>query len=101
MSCNIFSWLKAGTSTDYTEIETDGTVDLTDTCDGTDNKHQMSPDVAISGTGKTISSIMLVHLYRDSGDTWSGTGASGAPALLYFDLHFEKDTEGSRVRLTK
>ena len=92
---------------DYTWANIDGTfsssgtVDLTDTCDGTDNKHQMTSDVAISGTGKEISSMVMCRLYRDTGDTWSGTGASGAPAILEFDFHFEKNTEGSRQRLSK
>ena len=78
-----------------------GTVDLTDTCDGTDDKHQMTADVAISGTGKEISSILMCHLYRDTGDTWSGTGTSGAPAIMEFDIHYEMNTEGSRQRLSK
>ena len=82
-------------------FSTSNTVDLTDTCDGTDDKHQMTPDVLVSGTGKEISSMVMCRLYRDTGDTWSGTGASGAPAILEFDFHFEKNTEGSRQRLSK
>lgn len=80
------------------------TVDLSDACDGTSHKHQMTPDVSISGAGKTISSILMCNIVRtDTGadDTWSGSGAGNLPMLLEVDFHFEKDTVGSRTITTK
>lgn len=76
------------------------TIDLTDTCDGTNDKHQMTPDVAITATASKVSAMIIGKLYRDSGDTWVGTGAN-APAILELDLHYEIDTPGSRQRLAK
>jgi hypothetical protein len=71
------------------------TIDLTDTCDGTNHKHQMSPDIALNHTASTVSAMIIGKIYRDTGDTWSGTNANG-PALLELDFHFEVDTLGSR-----
>jgi hypothetical protein len=78
--------------------------DMSDACDGTDHKHQMSPDAVISGTGKTISSMILCNIKRtDSGadDTWASTTSGQLPMLLEIDFHFEIDTVGSRERASK
>lgn len=80
------------------------TADLSDACDGTDHKHQMTPDVSISGAGKTISSILLCTLTRtDTGadDTWAGTAAGELPMLIEVDIHFSQDTVGSRTSAAK
>jgi hypothetical protein len=77
------------------------TVDLTDTCDGTDHKHQMTPDVAISGTGKNISSMLLCRIYRDNGDTWSTNTSGNLPLLLEIDFHVPMDSLGSRLLAAK
>ena len=81
-------------------FDTSVNVDLTDTCDGVNDKHLMTPDILIDGTGKTVSSMITGLFYRDTGDSWSGTGADG-PGLLELDFHFEIDTIGSRERLSK
>lgn len=92
---------------DYSWANYDGnfgasaTVDLTDTCDGTDHKHQMTPNVEIVGTSKTISSMLICKIYRDTGDSWAGTIAAQSPALLEVDFHFSSDTLGSRLIGTK
>jgi len=81
---------------------TSTTIDLSDACQSTDSAHLMSPEVAITGTGKTISSILICRLWRDStGDTWVGTLDAQSPAILEFDFHFEIDTVGSRQALEK
>lgn len=79
-------------------------LDLSDACDGTDHKHQMTPDVAITGTGKTISSMLLCNVKRtDTGtdDTWSSTTPGQLPLLLEIDFHYEIDTAGSASRTAK
>lgn len=91
---------------DYSWANINGTfgasanVDMTDTCDGTDHKHQMTPEVVISGANKTISSMLVCRIYRDSTDNWVGTGASG-PALLELDFHFELDSIASKLQSSK
>lgn len=74
------------------------TYDLTDACDGTDDKHQMTADVPVVGTSlTTVSSMLIGRVYRDVGGTWAGVGAANAPALLEIDFHFPIDTLGSRI----
>lgn len=94
-----------GWKVDYTWANIDGTfgavgtVDLSDACDGTDDKHQMTPSVAITGTGKNISSMLLCTIKRtDTGtdDTWAGTASGQLPMLLEIDFHYQIDTLGSR-----
>jgi len=76
------------------------TIDLTDTCTGTDDYHEIKLGTPISGSGKTLSSILMLRIYRDTGDNWTGTGAN-APTLLEFDFHYQIDTVGSRQELVK
>ena len=94
----------------YSWANIDGTygnmieADLSDACDGTNHKHQMTPTVAIMGSGKTMSSVLVCNITRtDTGadDTWAGVGAGNLPMLLEVDFHFPKDTIGSRAILTK
>jgi hypothetical protein len=61
--------------------------------------HQMSEvtdGLAVTGTGKTMSSILLIRLKRDNSSTYSGDCAA-----FQFDIHYEKDTNGSRTLTTK
>ncbi len=91
---------------DYSIADIDGnfpasqTLNLTDTCDGTDHKHQMSPEVALNETYSHVSGMLIGKIYRGGTDTWVGTGANG-PAILELDFHFELDTVGSRTRTAK
>lgn len=76
------------------------TADLSDACDGTNHKHQMTPGVTITGSGKNISSMLLCNVTRtDTGtdDTWSGTASGALPMLLEIDFHFPIDTIGSKT----
>lgn len=71
------------------------TADCTDVCQGTDHVHHMTPEVTIDGSSIGGPSPMMVgRIYRDTGDTWTGTGANG-PILLEVDFHFEKSTLGT------
>ena len=82
-----------------------GTADLSDACDGTDDKHQMTASVDIIGNaGKNISSMLLCNIRRtDAGadDTWAGTISGQLPLLLEVDFHYEMDTIGSRTISSK
>lgn len=98
-----------GWKVDYSIANTDGifgsssTADLSDACSGVDDEHELTASVTVSGTGLTISHIIMLRIYRsDTGadDTWAGT-TTQAPALLEFDIHFENDTAGSKQELIK
>jgi hypothetical protein len=94
-----YSWSSIGSN-----FGTMATLDLSDACDGTDHKHQMTDDVVITGTGKGISSMLLCNIKRtDTGadDTWSSAVSGQLPLLLEVDFHFEIDTVGSRQRTSK
>jgi len=74
-----------------------GTADLSDACDGTDHKHQMTPVVAITGTGKTVSSMLICNVTRtDTGadDTWASAVSGQLPLLLEIDFHYTLRTVG-------
>jgi len=81
-----------------------GTVDLSDAVTGTNDKHEITSSVTVSGTGLNISHIIMCRIYRsDTGadDTWVGTTAAQSPALLEFDIHFQQNTLGSRQEVVK
>jgi hypothetical protein len=75
------------------------TADLSDATDNANHKHQMTPEVTITGTDKNISSMLLCNIKRtDTGtdDTWVGTASGALPMLLEIDFHYQIDTMGSR-----
>lgn len=81
------------------------TVDLSDACDGTNHKHQMTPDVVIDGSpsggdAHGISSMLICNIKR-AADTWAGTGSGNLPMFLEIDFHFPIDTIGSRQSSSK
>jgi hypothetical protein len=99
-----------GWKVDYSAISVGGTflasstVDLSDTCTGTDHYHEITSGVTVSGTGLTVSSMVQLRIYRsDTGadDTWAGTIAAQLPALLEFDMHYQLDTVGSLQETSK
>jgi hypothetical protein len=99
-----------GWKLDYTWANINGafasmaTADLQDACNGVNHEHNMTPDVEIAGTGKTVSSMLVCNIKRtDTGtdDTWAGTGSGSLPMLLEIDFHFQIDTVGSRQRTSK
>ena len=74
------------------------TLDLSDACNGVDWEHNMTPEIAITGTNKTISSMLICNLKRtDTGadDTWSNAASGSLPMILEIDVHFEIDDVGS------
>lgn len=78
---------------------TDTSILVTAATGTTGYTHIVSSFGAISGAGKTISSILVCRLYRlpaDAADTY--TNAAG---LLSFDFHYEIDSIGSNTATTK
>jgi hypothetical protein len=63
------------------------------------DRHYLTPLGEISGTGKTISSMLICRIYRDgshASDTY--LGLAGA---LEIDFHYIRNTLGSRTEYTK
>jgi hypothetical protein len=80
-----------GTAAGFTTIVID------DAGDGTDGKHQYIEFTELSGSGKTLSSIISCKVSRlGASDTYTGDAL-----FKEFDMHFEIDTIGSRLELTK
>lgn len=85
--------------TGYLVVQSGGGVEsspanLTDT-----RRSMITPLGSISGTGKTVSSMLLIRLTRfttDANDTFTG-GAF----ILSFDLHYEIDSFGSSTEYAK
>jgi len=68
-----------------------------DAADGTALKHQYFDLGNITGTGKTISSILICRLYRDTSEDDYDTNA----ALLELDFHIKLDSRGSSTETAK
>lgn len=81
-----------------------GIADLSDACSGEDDRHEISASVNVDGTGLHISHVIMLKIYRsDTGtdDTWVGTTSAQSPAILEFDIHFQKDQVGSLQETSK
>lgn len=76
------------------------TVCVNAAADGTADAHQYDDIADITGTSKTISSMLVCRLYReatDAADTYNNLDAW----LWEMDFHFQKDTVGSATETTK
>jgi hypothetical protein len=94
-----YSWANIGGN-----FGTMATADLSDACDGTDHKHQMTPEVTITGSGKNISSMLICNVKRtDTGDddTWASTTSGQLPMILEIDFHYPINTLGSKTSSAK
>ncbi len=58
------------------------------------NRHYTNSLGQITGTGKTISSMLICRLFRDATDNGADT-YTGDAGLLEFDFHYEVDRPGS------
>ena len=68
-----------------------------DAADGTQYKHQYHDMMWLDGTGKTISSMLSVHIYRDANESDSTAGDDNYDddaCLLEADFHYQVDTPG-------
>ncbi|MEI6091939.1 MAG: hypothetical protein WCR42_15905, partial [bacterium] len=93
---------------EYTWVDINGTFGTSTTyvmdgaaSSGTAWKHYIvgAGGITPSGTQGGVSTMMICRLYREGGnaaDTYTGNAC-----LIAFDIHFEKDTEGSRTEFTK
>lgn len=94
-----YTWANYGEN--FSDMQT---ADLSDACDGVDHRHQMTTEVSINGTGKTISSMLLCNVRRTDGgadDTWSSALSGQLPLLLEVDFHYRLDSLGSRTHSNK
>jgi hypothetical protein len=62
-------------------------------------RHYISEFDAITGTGKTISSMLTCRLFRDGAN--AADDFAGEAGLLEFDIHIEIDSLGSNEEYTK
>ena len=75
-------------------------IEIADAAAGVAWTHQLASFAAVTGSGATgVSSMLVCRLFRDPAHA-SDTYGSDA-ALLEFDVHFEIDTVGSRIELVK
>jgi hypothetical protein len=93
-----YSIITIGSNFPNTSTLTSNSVISTITISGT-GQHLITPLGSISGTNIGISSVLVCRLYRATGDA-SDTFANEV-GLLGFDLHYEKDTQGSRQEYIK
>ena len=78
------------------------TLDLTDICDGVNDKHLRTPSAMLDPPSSDgISALIIGRVYRDTGDSWAGNIAAQAPALLEVDFHHQTDDVGSLLRDVK
>jgi hypothetical protein len=61
--------------------------------------HKTAYFTPIVGTGKTISSVILMKLYRNSSD--AADTYTGLAYFIEFDIHYQSDTPGSRTQGAK
>lgn len=89
--CDINEDFSANTTLENIDIETGV---------NTDNMHQIANVTAsgISGTGHTLSSVLLCRIERTAA---AADDYAGGVAILEFDIHYEIDTVGSRGIITK
>lgn len=80
-------------------FEAPTTIESLDAADGTAWKHQLASFPAITGTGKTISSMIVCRLFRNPADGDDTYGSDAA--LLEFDIHYQIDSLGSQEETTK
>ncbi len=76
------------------------TINVDAACGTTTDAHKMGTLTAITGTGKTISSMLICRLFRNSShanDTYNGKSVY----LLEFDIHYQIDSFGSSSETAK
>jgi hypothetical protein len=90
-----YKWANIGDTMPSFSSLVSGTVKVADS--DTADKHALLEFADISGTGKTLSSMLCVYLIRTlAGDSYA------ADANLYeIDIHYERDSFGSRTEYTK
>lgn len=75
------------------------TIAITISTDSTADKHHRDGFAALTGTGKTIGSIIQCSIARDANN---GSDTYASDVLLHsMSMHYEKDTLGSRTITTK
>ncbi|NEW79052.1 MAG: hypothetical protein GZ086_06415 [Gelidibacter sp.] len=64
-------------------------------------KHYITPLAAISGSGNTLSSVLVCRIFRDASNSGTVDAYSSDAGLLEIDFHYEIDAAGSRQEYIK
>jgi hypothetical protein len=75
------------------------TISVVDDAGGTAWRHKIAGFPYITGTGKSLSSMIVCRLYRDPTDAADTYGADAA--FIEFDFHVQFDSRGSDEEYTK
>ncbi|SDX71522.1 hypothetical protein SAMN05444411_108117 [Lutibacter oricola] len=62
-------------------------------------EHAITPLPTMSGTGKSLSSMIICRVFRDATDSEDNYGADAG--LLEIDFHYQIDSDGSREQYVK
>lgn len=97
---NYLSDFSSNVLTGYRIVQTGGGIESETLANLTDTRRSMiTPLGSISGTGKTISSMLLIRMTRLTTDV--NDAFTGGAFLLSFDIHYEIDSFGSSGEYTK
>ncbi len=93
-----YTWANVGDDVGVTTMIT-GNTPIANCLPATAFKHLLTPLPTMSGSGKTLSSMIICRLYRDAD---AGADNFGHDAGLFeIDFHYQIDTDGSREPFTK
>lgn len=92
-----FTWVNVGDVAGATTMITGNTIIAA--CDGTAYEHMITTLPTMSGSGKTLSSMIICRLYRDA-DAGADDFSYDA-GLFEIDFHYQIDSDGSREQFTK
>lgn len=76
------------------------TIYVTNSVSGTNWKHSLSSFPTITGTSKTVSSILVCRMFRNA-NTATADDYDQSAACLGFDIHYQIDTLGSKNETSK
>ena len=97
-----YTWVKVGEVFGATTTITGNTVAAPNTGDIANYEHvitRIGTD-GINGDGKTLSSMLVCRLFRNSSDSANDT-YTGEAGLLEIDFHYQIDSDGSNEEYTK
>ena len=92
-----YTWANVADTMGATTMITGNTIIAA--CDGSAYQHMITPLPMMSGTGKTLSSMIICRVYRDA-DAGADDFAEDA-GLFEIDFHYQIDSDGSREPFTK
>lgn len=91
-----YTWATVGEVFNNTSTNTGSVVEAPNDGSILVKEHVITPLGAISGNGKTLSSMLVCRLYRSGTDSFGGDAG-----LLEIDFHYQVDSDGSNQEYTK